>query len=410
MRSKRNERWRDSPPTCDERPSLLSALQLGLGLRLLLHQGAVVLGAAGEAAPPPAVVVSVGEALQAKGLPSSFGAALRKHLLGDAEPLGELTEAQAALITKAVAAYDEGSFADAALAAETAFAALAAAPPSTRCEALARQAQLLWGASLLRSQGAAGARPHFRWALERDPLLIADRERFPPPVQQLFERERSIVGAEPTGILEVSAVGGGTGGLQVDGLPRGVLPRELPLPPHVAKLWVEATPSHGWAHSATLTADHPFSLKIDLLLESVLTAPEGDLRIDLPPVLSKRARIIHAVTEAAGATDLVLVAQVKSADHKVGLSATRFDAQGTELARVAFAAEGADYAEVAQSLLAGPHQTPVAVAATPVAEKSGFPVWPVVLGAAGAVAVAAVLTAVFWPHNFELTLTPSAGR
>jgi hypothetical protein len=388
---------------------LLRALQLGLGLKLLLHQGVAVLGAVGEAAPPQTVVVSVAEALQARGMASLAGARLRSRLLGDAEPLGELTEAQAAPYASALVAYDEGSYSDAARAAEAAFATLVTAPPSTRCEALARQAQLLWGASLLRSQGTIGARPHFRWALERDPLLIADRDRFPPPVQRVFERERAALGAEAPAELVVSGVGGTSGALLVDGLPRGALPRDLSLPPHPARLWVEDAHSHGWAHRAALTADRPLAVRIDVLLESALMARDGDLLLDLPEAPSERAQTTRAVVAGAGVTDLVLIAKVKPAGGPVRLRATRFDARGTAIAETNFAAQGADYADVARALLAPVHELPVASSTTRV-EKGAFPVLPVVLGAAGAVVLAAVLTAVFWPRGFELSLTTSGHK
>jgi hypothetical protein len=367
---------------------LFRTLPLGVSLKLLLHQGVAVLGAAGAAAPPQAAVLSVSEALQRQGTPALADAALRRRLLGDAQPLGELSEAQVALYAKAASAYDEGAYADAARAAEAAFAAFSAAPPSASCEALARQAQLLWGASLVRSQGVAAARPHFRWALERDPVLIADRDRFPPPVQRVVEQERAAVSAAAAGKLAVADTHGTPSELSVDGLPRGALPRELALPPHPAKLWVEGGHAHGWAHMAALTADHKTTVKVDALLEEALSARGDEALLDLPDGPEERAKTAGALASAAGVSDLVIVEKAAPPTNPPKLSAARLDAKGAVLAQTTFPLEGADYAAVARALMALSSDAAPPVGATRTEEKGGFPVVPVVLGVAGAVVLA----------------------
>jgi hypothetical protein len=399
---------------------LLTALQLGVALEaLLLHQGFVVIGASGDVAPPAAAVSAVAEGLRANGAGSVSGRDLRQKLLGDAQPVGELSEAQAALYARALAAYDEGAYAAAAGDAEAAFKVLDAASPSTRQEALIRQAQLVWGASLVQSNQVAVARAHFRWALERDPFLIADHDRFPPPVQHAFERERTAVAAETPSRLAVTAAGGMPAGvtvqLLVDGLPRGALPRDLSLPAHDVTFWVEAGQPGGWAHHAVLTPDHSLSVDLDLMLESALTAGDRELLLVLPVALSQRQAVLGALMARSGMSDLVVVAKARPPGASQRLTATRFDANGVVLTRTAFDPEQAASATVAQALLGLPapkEATREAVPAAGVVEKKkeGSSVLPIVLGVVGVVAVAAVLTAVLWPRSFELTLTPSVPR
>jgi hypothetical protein len=406
---------------------LATALHLGVALKaLLLHQGFAVMGASGDAAPPAEEVSAVADGLRESGANSLAGRELRFQLLGDAQPLGELSEALAALYARALAAYDEGAYADAARDAEAAFQSLGSAFPSTRREALARQVRLLWGASLVQLHEGAAARAHFRWALERDPFLIADRDRFPPPVQRAVEHERTAVAAEAPARLVVSVAGAPSGGpavqLIVDGLPRGSLPRELSLPAHAATFWVEGAPQGGWAHQAALAPDHTLSVDLDLLLEAALFAGDGQILIQLPAATQKRQALLGAVMARSRMTDLVLVSKVKPSGAVQRLTATRFNAAGVALARTAFDADQASSLAVAQALRGlplvavaqalrclPPPKPAAAIPAESSVEKKGdgFPVLPVVLGAAAVVVVAAVLTAVFWPRSFEVTLTPS---
>jgi hypothetical protein len=393
---------------------LSTALQLGVALKaLLFHQGFVVLGASGAGAPPPPAVAGVAEGLRASGASSVTGAPLRGRLLGDAQPLGEVSEAQTALYARALAAYDEGAYPDAARDAETVVKSLENALPSTAREALARQVQLVWGAALVQSGQVAAAKPHFRWALERDPFLIADTDRFPPPVQRVFERERTALASETPSRLVVS-VGSSSGAgaqLVVDGLPRGALPRDLSLPAHTATFWVEGAKSSSWAHHAALLSDRTLSFEFDLLLEAALLAGDGQLLLTVPSSPQQRRLLFQAVLARAEASDLVVVAKSgPSPAVNPRLTATRFNSSGQIVVSTDFNADQASSAAVARALRGLPEPVVAAEIAKEPAQKKdeGFPVLPVVLGAVGVVAVASVLAVVLWPRNFEVTLTPSS--
>jgi hypothetical protein len=383
---------------------------------LLLSQGFAVIGASGPGAPPAATVASVADGLRASGALALSGSELQKRVLGDAEPVGEFSEDLAAIYTRALAAYDEGSYRDSARDAQTAFEALSAALPSTRREALARQAQLVWGAALVQLHEASAARSHFRWALDRDPLLIVDHDRFPPPVQNAFERERSAVAGEPAARLAVGNSGSAgtvvSAQLIVDGLPRGALPKDLSLPAHATILWVEAGNAKSWAHHASLSSGHALSLDIDLPLEAALVREDGQVLLNLPATAKQRQGLIGALTLRTRTTDVVLVTKATPPGSVARYTATRFSAQGEVVARTAFDAGESASPRVAQALrgmqLSNEGE---AVPAGDVHQRAdGFPVLPVVLGAVGVVAVATVLAVVFWPRSFEMTLTPSPPR
>jgi hypothetical protein len=393
---------------------LSTPLQLAAAVNtLLLGQGFAVIGASGPGSPPAATVASVAEGLRASGSVAVWGGELQKRLLGDAEPVGEFSEALAAIYARALAAYDEGSYRDSAKDAQAAFEALSGAPPSTRREALARQTQLVWGAALIQLHESSSARSHFRWALDRDPFLIADRDRFPPPVQSAFERERSAIAAEPPARLAVGVPGIDGAQLIVDGLPRGALPRDLSLPAHSTVFWVEAGNAKSWAHHALLSSDHPLSVDVALALEAALIREEGQVLLALPTTTKQRQALIGALTLRARTTDLVVVAEAVPAGSLARYTATRFSAGGEVIAKTTFDGVQGSSARVAQALrgTAPSSSVPEPPPASDVHKHADeFPVLPVVLGAIGVVAVATVLTAVFWPKSFEMTLTPSSPR
>jgi hypothetical protein len=401
---------------------LSTLLQLAAAVNtLLLGQGFAVIGASGPGSPPPGTVASVAEGLRASGSVAVSGGELQKRLLGDAEPVGEFSEALAAIYARALAAYDEGAYRDSVKDAQAAFEALSGAPPSTRREALARQTQLVWGAALVQLRESSSARSHFRWALDRDPLLIADHDRFPPPVQSAFERERSGIAAEPPARLAVGVSGIESappqlmGQVIVDGLPRGALPRDLSLPTHPTVFWVEAGNAKSWAHHALLSSDHPLSVDVDLALEAALVREDGQVLLALPTTPKQRQALIGALTLRARTTDLVVVAEAVPPGSPARFTATRFGAGGAVIAKATFDGEQGASASVAQALrgtaLSSSAEVPEPPPTSDVHKHADeFPVLPVVLGVIGVVAVATVLTAVLWPKSFEMTLTPSSPR
>ncbi len=283
---------------------------LGLTLAVVLAQSGrmAVLSFAADRTEPPAEG-PLASALLSEGLPVIAGPALRDRLLGDARPLGhELSRTIDQAISAAQEGYDRGDFGASARQAGLAFEALARAAPSKQREGLIDEVQVLWCAALLKLKGRSAAAAHFSDALQRNPELVIDKDRFAPPVQRQFEEERSRVVNGPQVSLEVSGTAGAI--LFIDGTPRGSLPLRIALAPHHCTVWVEVSGEPGLAHDLVLTHSTALApLFIDWQLETALRFSDGDLVLELPaePPASDFARraLLQRIMKKASAEALL---------------------------------------------------------------------------------------------------------
>ena len=325
---------------------------LALALAVLLAQSGpiAVLSLAADNrldAPPAGPLAS---ALLSEGLPVIAGAALRERVLGDGRPLAyELSRTIEQEIRAAQEGYDRGDFSASARQAATAAESLSRAAPSARREVLIPAVQILWGAALSQLKGRAAASPHFREALQRNPRIAIDQDRFAPPVQRQFEEERSRLAGGLDVLLEVSGTPGAL--LFVDGTPRGSLPLRLALPPHRCTLWVEVSGEPGWAHEVSLTHATKLSPKlvIDWKLEVASRLVEGEWVAELPVSEADRRALLQGILERAGAVEL-LALEWTTSNQVRRLAVVRYGPGGVEKSRELFPPDGIDWQRVARIL------------------------------------------------------------
>jgi hypothetical protein len=352
-------------------------------------------------APPAGPLAS---ALASEGLPVMAGPALRERVLGDGRPLAyELSRTVEQEVRAAQESYDRGYFSASARQASVAAESLARAAPSARREKLIPAIQILWGAALSQLKGRASVGPHFREALQRNPRIAIDQDRFAPPVQRQFEEERSRVAGGPQVPLEVSGTTGAI--LFVDGMPRGSLPLRIALPPHRCTLWVEVSGEPGWAHEVSLTRST--AITIDWQLEAASRLVEGEWVVELPAPQVDRRALLRRILERAGADELLGLEWTSGqtgATQVRRLAVVRYGPGGVEKGRELFPPDGVDWTRVASALrdegnppptMAGSRLTATSdaagvlvVASAPAPEGKPFPWLAAGLVAGGAALVA----------------------
>ncbi len=298
-------------------------------------------------APPAGPLAS---ALLSEGLPVIAGQALRERVFGEGRPLAyELSRTLEQEMRASQESYDRGDFNASARQAALVAESLSRAAPSARRESLIPASQILWGAALFQTKGRAAASPHFREALQRNPHIAIDRDRFAPPVQRQFEEERSSVAGGTQVSLEVSGTAGAI--LFVDGTPRGSLPLRLTLPPHRCLLWVEVSGEPGWTHELSLTRSTV--LTIDWPLEVASRLVEGEWVAELPAPQADRQALLQRILERAGADELLALewASGQTGAEKVRrLAVVRYGPGGVEKGRQMFPPDGVDWKLMARAL------------------------------------------------------------
>ena len=289
------------------------------------------------------------EALGAEGVVALSGPELRRRLVGAARPVVDGAPSRATeLVARAARAYDDGLFPDAAKAAALAAEILDASARSRSVEALAREAQLLWGAALLGERGADASEEaglHFRFALAREPRLRLDEARFSPPVRREVERQRAALAALPSGQLDVPGAAGAE--VYVDGLAQGQAPLALSgLPGREAWVWLELAGRRSLAHRVTLGGGAPATLTVDLDLEGRLDLDADSLAlVQLPDDPEANARL-GRLARAAG---LPVAVAVRRSSEPLGFELAAVGPSRLFLGRWAGAAGPA---RVARELLA----------------------------------------------------------
>ncbi len=347
-----------------------------------------VLGAVSREGEELPRLAALTQALMAQGAAVATHAELEAALLRGGRQRARAASPDAeAMLLNVARSFDVGDYPDTLRRAQAGEALLSGEPPSARREALRRQLETLWGGAWVQLGRRSEALVHFERALVQDPEMGIDRGRFPPPVQETFERARAVIVRRTRVTFEVNGPVGAR--LFVDGIARAVLPVAAVVIPHpAATVWLEWDGQASLARDVNLEATPVVGLNWGL--ESALRESSADLALLLPAEAGARKELCALVVALASVEGLVLLERGPDA-----LRVWRVDGAG-DVRRVvrARASAGEDWASVVHELFEEPPAppfppplAPVEPVASAVAPPSAFPWLTAGLIAGGALVV-----------------------